>query len=62
MIEYKVERKIKGTRVLFYATVNDRRINNINYARKYDARGLIRSFKEKYSETEIIDKLNKVAA
>ena len=34
---YKIARKIKGTRTLFYVTLNDQRISRTNFARKYDA-------------------------
>lgn len=56
-IEYKIERKIKPSRVMFFATVNGRRINNINYARKYDAKNLIKSFSAKYTEAEVLAKV-----
>lgn len=56
---FKIERKIKPSRVLFFATVNGKRLNNINYARKYDARGLICWFRANFTKEQIIEKLNK---
>lgn len=34
----------KSKRIFFYPTVNGKRINGINYARKYDAVALAREF------------------
>jgi hypothetical protein len=46
---FKIERKINGkTRVLFFVTYKDKRINNTNYARKYDAESLIKQVILKY--------------
>lgn len=56
--EYKIERKVKGTRTFFYPTKNGKRFNNINYARKYDARGCVRNYIEHYG----IEKLEEMFA
>ena len=41
---FKIEKKVNGkTRVLFFVTYKGKRINNTNYARKYDAEYLIKT-------------------
>lgn len=46
--EYKIERKVKGSRTFFYPTKNGKRFNKINYARKYDAEALVSKALEVY--------------
>lgn len=50
MFEYKIERKLNrtGKRYVFYATKNGKRFTNVNYARKYDARGVVDRAIDKY--------------
>jgi hypothetical protein len=55
MNDYRIERKIKGTRVLFFPTVNGKRLTNTNFARKYDARGTLRNAITKYGEQRLHD-------
>ena len=42
---YKIERKVNGTRVLFFVTLNDQRISRTNFARKYDAVNQVKNHK-----------------
>lgn len=53
MNDYRIERKIKGTRVFFFPTVNGKRLTRTNFARKYDARATLRSAVSKYGETRL---------
>jgi len=41
-LNYKINRKIKGTKTFFFPTVNGKRLSRTNYARKYDAKGFVR--------------------
>jgi len=59
MIKYKIN-KVRGTKkdgtpkktFYFYASINGYRITKINYARKYDAKAVLKRFLEKYTEEE----------
>jgi len=55
-MEFEMNRKRKGSRVLFFATKNGKRFNNINYARKYDAKNIVKNYIEFYG----VDKLEKM--
>ena len=39
-----------GKRVMFYATINGKRINNTNYARKWEAERLAKNYIEHLSK------------
>lgn len=49
-MEYTIVRKLNktGKRIVFYPTVNGKRLTNTNYARKYDARNLVQRAIDKY--------------
>lgn len=49
-MEYTIVRKLNktGKRIMFYPTINGKRITNTNYARKYDARALVQRAIDKY--------------
>jgi len=53
----KINRKVKGTHTFFFPTINGKRTNGINYARKYDAVGRVKSILDTYTQEEIINKL-----
>lgn len=55
----EIQRKIKGTRVLFYCTINGVRISKTNYARKYDARAYLRHVMENLTSEKIQNFLDK---
>ena len=44
-----------GKRTLFYPTINGKRINKTNYARKYDAKNLIKSVFKNHSIEKITE-------
>lgn len=52
--EYTIVRLKKGTRTFYYPTVNGKRFNRTNFAREYDAKGLVRDCVKKYG----VEKLN----
>ncbi len=56
--EYTIERKAVGSHVYFYPTKNGKRFTKTNFARKYDARGLVRQAIERYG----IEKLEEIFA
>ena len=47
-----------GKRAMFYPTINGKRITKTNYARKYDAKALVRAAIEKYG----VEKLQEMSA
>lgn len=57
-MEYTINRKLNktGKRVMFYPTINGKRITSTNYARKYDARALVQRAIDKYG----VDKLQEL--
>lgn len=55
----EINRKVKGSHTYFFPTINGKRISKVNWARKYDAQNLIKTFKAKYSTEEIIKMLSK---
>lgn len=54
-IAFSYNRKVKGSRTLFFPTINGKRISNINYARKYDAKNLVTACLEKYGREKLIE-------
>ena len=56
--EYTIERKVKGTRTFFYPVKNGKRFNNINYARLYDAKELVKQMVKIHGA----EKLNQIFA
>ena len=57
-MEYAIHRKLNrtGKRIVFYPTINNKRLNSTNYVRKYDARGLVKTAIAKYG----VEKLEKM--
>lgn len=55
MNDYRIERKVRGSRTLFYPTVNGKRINGTLFARKYDARNLLHSAVKVYGEDKLAE-------
>jgi len=56
--EYKIERKVKGSRTFYYPTKNGKRFTTTNFARKYDAKGLVKNCIKAYG----IEKLEEIFA
>lgn len=54
-LNYKMNRKTKGTRTFFFPTVNGKRLSGTNYARKYDAKGFVRNLINKVGIEKIIE-------
>ena len=54
--EYNIERKTKGTKTYFFPTKNGKRFTNTNFARKYDAKALVKNCIAKYG----IEKLEEI--
>jgi hypothetical protein len=52
--EYIIERKVKGTRTFYFPTKNGKRFTKTNFARKYDAKGLVKNLINQYG----VEKLN----
>lgn len=52
-MKYQMNRVHKGSRTLFYPTINGKRLNRINYARKYDAKNLVKAAVEKYGAEKL---------
>lgn len=52
---YQMNRKTKGTRVFFYPTINGKRLNRTNYARKYDAEALVRKYIAHYGVEKLTE-------
>ena len=57
-LKYTLNKKIKGSKVFYYPTLNGKRFNSINYARKYDAKGLVKKLIKLYGVEKLI-KLSK---
>lgn len=49
-MELRIERKAKGSRVFYFPTVNGMRITKTNFARKYDARNLLKWYVANYGD------------
>jgi len=52
--QYTIESVKKGTRTFYFPTVNGKRFSRTNFARKYDAKGLVNECVKKYG----VEKLN----
>ena len=46
-------------RTFFYPTINGLRVNNTNYARKYDVEGIIRRALYNMSKSELVARVEK---
>lgn len=59
-MEYTIVRtpSKSGKRTLFYPTINGKRLTRTNFARKYDARNLVKAAVAKYG----VDKLQEMFA
>lgn len=57
MNEYRIERKLNrtGKRIMFYPTVNGRRLTRTNFARKYDARNTLKNAVARYGEQKLYE-------
>lgn len=57
-MEYTIHRKLNNTgkRYVYYPTINGKRITKTNWARKYDARALVKRAIDKYG----VDKLQEM--
>lgn len=55
MNNYEIHRKANktGKRVVFYPTVNGKRLTGTNFARKYDARATLHNAINKYGEAKL---------
>jgi len=56
-MEYTIHRipSKSGKRVLFYATINGKRLTKTNWARKYDARNVVKRAIEIYGEEKLME-------
>lgn len=54
-IAFTYNRKKKGSRTMFYPTINGKRVTNVNYARKYDAKGLVDKCLERYGRDKLLE-------
>lgn len=54
---FTINRKVKGTRTLFFATFNGKRFNNTNFCRKWEAVGLAKAYIKHYG----VEKLNELS-
>jgi hypothetical protein len=54
---YKIERKLNktGKRIVFYPTINGKRVTATNFARKYDARATLNNAISKYGEQKLYE-------
>lgn len=54
-MEYYIHRTLNktGKQVMFYPTVNGKRLNGTNYARKYDARNLVKLYVNHYGAEKV---------
>ena len=54
-MDYEINRtKSKsGKRVMFYPTINGKRLSKTNFARKYDAKNLVKSAVAKYGAEKL---------
>lgn len=52
-IEFTMHRKIKGSRTLFYPTINGKRLTGTNFARKYNARNLVMAALKHYGSKKL---------
>ena len=41
-LEYTINRKVKGSKIFYFPTLNNKRFNSTNFARKYDAKNLVK--------------------
>ena len=41
-LEYTINRKVKGSKTFYFPTLNNKRFNSTNFARKYDAKNLVK--------------------
>jgi hypothetical protein len=58
-IQFEINRLTKGSHTYFFPTVNGKRISKVNWARKYDAQNLIKSFRQKFTTDQINEMLTK---
>ena len=56
-LNYTMNRIAKGSKTYFYPTLNGKRFNNTNYARKYDAKGLVKLLINTYGVDFILNKM-----
>lgn len=54
-ITYTMNRKRKGSRTLFFPTIDGMRLNGTNYARKYDAENLVTAYHKHYGTERLLD-------
>jgi hypothetical protein len=53
-MEYRIERKVKGSRTFYFPTVKGVRLSGINFARKYDAVNLVNHLVSKIGAEKIL--------
>jgi hypothetical protein len=52
-ISYTIGRKVKGSRTFFYPLINGKRLTRTNFARKYDARNLVKAALKDYGAEKL---------
>ena len=53
-LEYTINRKVKGSKTFYFPTLNNKRFNSTNFARKYDAKNLVKELIKIYGIEKII--------
>ena len=61
-IKYTMNRKRKGSRTLFFVTIDGIRLNKTNYARKYDAENYLTALIRHYGVDGLLDLITKAKA
>lgn len=56
-MNYEINRTLNrtGKRTMFYPTINGKRINKTNYARKYDAQNLLKKVVRENSQEKLVE-------
>lgn len=54
-LNYTMNRKRKGTRTFYFATLNNKRFSKTNFARKYDAKGEVKFYIKKLGINKLIE-------
>jgi hypothetical protein len=54
MMQYQIERKVKGSRTFYFPTIKGVRLSGTNFARKYDAINLVNQLVSKIGAEKIL--------
>ena len=53
-VKYTMNRVVKGSRTMFFPTINGKRLNSTNYARKAHAKALVQDAIKQYGADELL--------